>query len=695
MKNAIAVLTSVIALAVVAAPQKGPDPAKVSVETWRALKKETDGIIGKNFKGGFADYRHEHIDKARAILEKALTRGEFMPSEKIDICREIARCYLESTRDVAAALAWVEYPLKKLQLNDKEREKANNVLNAFKQTVGIEVPAAAASEPKVDRWSDPKYYASEIAKAKKGYSGYMLERYVSFLARNNPKDMFRKLNELVDKDLAMNPNSAAVRHIFIGLAGLYGWNPPAITRNPALRGQILKFVADNKSKGVQPNDWDMFKFTAGNGSTHDLAYAAAKRLLALDEETFTKKLRLSAKDRGWMMRFCALQDVIKNPANATAVATKYAADIKKPGDKVEIAKLLADGARHFVCKYDGKTAQVIIAQHEKIVPVRKQVQTECFWWQNAPRNIKSILDSNEFRSRKKWPLALKYGDNLKFLIETDSALVGRELTKDDGTKFRPTEFFAFADDVGVKMLLRLYLDNMDDVKAGFAGVPGFESYVCTGIDNAYHCLMFSPTEGGGNEDISFLTQYDNITGHRSIQKTSIYIDTIFLDDGVATLITFPWQFVWASIPSAKTPAWYVEFLGWMKGGYSLGGSTTVHSRSSFAEMKFTGFDEKAMTAIKRRILLSAKHVFGRSLNSRSNGYLENFQDPGLGDQEFYDAKVRPLVDEIRPYSARIKKGMTDADVNEIYDAVGEKMMNIEFIVEDLRRKWLDEKFTNE
>lgn len=695
MKNAIAVLTSVIALAAVAAPQKGPDPAKVSAETWRSLKKETDDIIRRNFKGGFADYRHEHIDKARGILEKALTRGEFLPSQKIDICREIARCYLESTRDVAAALAWVEYPLKKLQLNDKEREKANAVLNEFKRTVGMETPGVPAPAPKLDNWSDPKYYAAEIAKAKNGYSGNMLGRYVAYLGRNNPKDIFRKMNDLVNKDLAMNPKSEAVRHIFNGFAGLYGWNQPAITRDPAFRDQIMKFLADNKSKGGQPTDWELFKFCAGDSSTHDTAYASGKRLLALDQETLSKKFRINDKDRVWIIRFMALQDVIKNPANATAIATKYVADVKKPGDKIEMAKLLADGAKNFVCAGDEKTARIIIEQHEKIVPVRKQVQTECFWWENAPRNIKSILDSNEFRSRRKWPLALKYGDNLKFLIETDSALVGRELTKDDGTKFRPTEFFAFADDVGVKMLLRLYLDNMDDVKAGFAGVPGFESYVCTGIDNAYHCLMFSPTEGGGNEDISFLTQYDNITGHRSIQKNSVFIDTIFLDDGVATLITFPWQFVWASIPSAKTPAWYVEFLGWMKGGYSLGGSTTVHSRSSFAEMKFTGFDEKAMTAIKRRILLSAKRVFDRSLSSRNNGYLENFQDPGLGDQEFYDAKVMPLVDEIRPYSERIKKGMTDADVNEIYDVVGEKMMNIEFIVEDLRRKWLDEKFTNE
>jgi|GEM_PF-3692779 len=44
---------------------------------------------------------------------------------------------------------------------------------------------------------------------------------------------------------------------------------------------------------------------------------------------------------------------------------------------------------------------------------------------------------------------------------------------------------------------------------------------------------------------------------------------------------------------------------------------------------------------------------------------------------------------------KIKPAMTDDEVLETYDAVGEKMLNINFIVESMRRDWLDDVFTAE
>ena len=114
MKKLLFVFSVLTAAAVIAAPAAKPvKPSKVSQDAWRALKKETDALIKKNFKGGFADYWHNDIDAARALLEEALTKDVYLNKEKIEICREIARCHLEATRDVAAALEAVEYPFKK------------------------------------------------------------------------------------------------------------------------------------------------------------------------------------------------------------------------------------------------------------------------------------------------------------------------------------------------------------------------------------------------------------------------------------------------------------------------------------------------------------------------------------------------------------------------------------------------------
>ena len=112
-------------------------------------------------------------------------------------------------------------------------------------------------------------------------------------------------------------------------------------------------------------------------------------------------------------------------------------------------------------------------------------------------------------------------------------------------------------------------------------------------------------------------------------------------------------------------------------------------------MKFTGFDKAAMAVIKRKLLIKGRNIFNASCSPRENGYIEKWSDPELGDQKFYLAKVKPLVDSINPYLKKIKPSMTEDEVLETYDAVGEKMLNINFIVENMRREWLDDVFTAE
>ena len=51
------------------AQEKARAEAKASEEAWRALRKEAEDLAQKDFKGGFADYWHDHLDAARALLD--------------------------------------------------------------------------------------------------------------------------------------------------------------------------------------------------------------------------------------------------------------------------------------------------------------------------------------------------------------------------------------------------------------------------------------------------------------------------------------------------------------------------------------------------------------------------------------------------------------------------------------------------
>ena len=57
--------------------------------------------------------------------------------------------------------------------------------------------------------------------------------------------------------------------------------------------------------------------------------------------------------------------------------------------------------------------------------------------------------------------------------------------------------------------------------------------------------------------------------------------------------------------------------------------------------------------------------------------------------------MKPLVDSIRPYADRIKSGMTDEDVADIWNNAGRAMLNVDHDIARLRREWLEEKLTED
>lgn len=694
MKKLLFVFSVLTAAAVIAAPAAKPvKPSKVSQDAWRALKKETDALIKKNFKGGFADYWHNDIDAARALLEEALTKDVYLNKEKIEICREIARCHLEATRDVAAALEAVEYPFKKLQLSDADKALAEEARANLQRLVDFSPKPRGDQKPK-SKFTD-EYFKAEFAKAKapRGYYGRLIREYVAYCNATYGKDMFDKIGDMIDRQYKMNPKSDILNDVFRYIST--NFRPEGYIATAECAEKLLNFVEKFGSKELAPNARAKFVYASKFPNLNKKAYAYAKEFLAAKAPEGMKEndKKSYVKDRNAAALFLTEADALANPYKAEEIGNKYLETIGKKGDKIELAKVYEKVARKLVVTGDEAGTKAILAFHAKIVPPREQVKCECFWWKDAPRTLTGVLNSERYQKAEKSLLSVKYGENLKFLIETDAAITGREMTFDDGSKFRPTEFFSYADDVGVRIMLRMFLNNMDDIKMGLANPPGFESYVATGIDNPYHCLMIDAREGA-KLSATFTTQYDNITGHRTA-KSNFRLESTYLDDGVALLLTMPWESVFASIPSEKTPAWYVEFIHWMRGGYTLGGSPSVHNRSSFAELKFTGFDKEADAKIKRRLLIVGKKILGNSCGSRNNGYIEKWQDPELGDQEFYLKKVKPFVSSINAYTARIKKTMTDDEVIEIYAAVGEKLFNVDFIVEQMRCQWLDEKFTKE
>lgn len=635
---------------------------KARNEKFNALKKACEELVRKDFKGGFANYWHDSIDAARAKYEAALKDADFTVQQKVELYARIAQCRLEATRDVAGAMK--DFDAAIALAGSDEKAKA----------------AAEANKAKIVSQIDGSFFAPKPDKARK--PDPVVEKIETLFKAGGLAKVKAELPQFLAAELQrVDADKKSRERPYRAAWGYFtDWRRrnerSGIMKQSGARAFVLGLM-EQAPEAQRPNAAEFFVFAANESA---LAVKYAAQVLELAKEPKNRVKPATVREADFLLKM----------SNAKGDVGKVIAAFEST-NKVEWAENLGKAARALLRDGDEAAARKVWAKREQIAPPTEQPVLDVPYWENGPHDIRGIVESGFYKQAQKGCLNRKYGDNLKFLIETDSATLGREMTTDKGEKFRPTELFAFWDRYGVKILLRSFVDNMESVKAGFGGPGGYETYLATGIDDPYHCIMFDPKEGGEADD-GFITQYDNLTGYRQVSREdgTLIFDNLYFDDGAATLITIPWRAVFSATPW-KHPAWYFEAIHWAHGGLSWGGSKSVHHRSSFGKLRFTGGDAKSYTAVKRVLLPVAKAKFDASCSARSGGETERWQDPELGDQEFYLAEVKPLVERIKPMMDLVKADMSDEDVVKAWGAAGEDALNIDYLVSLKRAAWLDAK----
>ena len=80
-----------------------------------------------------------------------------------------------------------------------------------------------------------------------------------------------------------------------------------------------------------------------------------------------------------------------------------------------------------------------------------------------------------------------------------------------------------------------------------------------------------------------------------------------------------------------------------------------------------------------------------SRGSVQEGVFSHWSDDELGDPDFYEACLKPLMAELDPVAEKVKVGMSDADVRAIARAYLSRFRDIRFEVARLRARYLAEK----
>ena len=323
---------------------------------------------------------------------------------------------------------------------------------------------------------------------------------------------------------------------------------------------------------------------------------------------------------------------------------------------------------------------------------RSPREIACPYRDDIPADISGILSSDLWLKRPRGVLDRKYGDNLDDLLATDMAGAARTVTKDDGTPFRPTEFTAFCNRDGLCILLFAYCDDADAVAAGDRRIGGYEGYLATDPGEPYTTFIADPPRGAASD--AFITQYPNGTGYRkpSVGDGTMKVEHQCRKDGVATLLTFSWKPFFRAIPENGT-RWHFEAIHWEQGGWSWGGSRSVHNNSSFGALVFTGLDAVNRRAVKRTLVREGLAAFRRARDPNANGCLDFWRDPKLGDRAFYFARLKALEDDLCAWAERAKPGMADADIDAVFDNAVFRWLNVDYIVARERAAYLEEQLT--
>ncbi len=706
------------------------------------------GSVARSYADGnkrdtYGAYRHDGFDRAGELYGRIVSIPDATPGVKVEAYRNMANMRLEATRDIPGAFALLDKAIalpgiepdqkaravfNKADLHSRigEYDKAIALLaplvadeslpsnfrrDAFRKSLSVirsqggaeaELKARREALAKKDKYGNPFVSEGELASFCVGNGvdiPWAISYYRKAIANWEPNpggrgfpdigqiqkaysasgyDAYAKEMPAVISKIAGSPS--LLGHLF---GAMIGRDAGPASRDERYPETILAFF-DSVPATNRPAIGRLFDYASKIRQTSNRAVAYAREIgkLPEDSKAVNKDQRKNAAI------FVALSDANGNGARAVTLLNAY---LKKnpPADNLGRADFLLKGVRRAMTLRQDDVAKAIYAEREKLVRKEEPRSLPCPFIENAPQDISAILSSSFYKNGKKGLADRKFGDDLKFIIETD-VTAKRDMTEFNGKPFRPTEIFAFCDAKGVKVMLRAFYDKetLEKFRNGFGGVGGYEAYIAPGIDGPYTFLGFGP--GSTRLDSSFITQYDNGNGYRNFkgEDDSLMLSHYVADDSFISLLSFSWAKAFESLPS-NGDKWYFEPLCWSQGGWSWGGSKGVHNRSNFGALVFDGITPKAAAAIRRIVLKKASDTYWNAKSARSNGCIEFWKDPVLGDPAFYTDCLKPLVARLDPYAGRVKPTMTDEDVMDVYEHAAKEWMNIDFIVSSLRERYVE------
>lgn len=238
-------------------------------------------------------------------------------------------------------------------------------------------------------------------------------------------------------------------------------------------------------------------------------------------------------------------------------------------------------------------------------------------------------------------------------------------------------------DEGVHIFLRVNDPAMQELIEGKRKFGLLEWILQPGKEEPYHCWDFSLPDT--TEPYYYTTS--GVSKNYRLTYDFIKKDVALTKEAVVAHTFVPWMLFYDRLPS-KTSDWRLNMQTLGRSKRSLAGFYHELERSLRLRFEFT---PERLTSLKRTI---ARVAFNRYNTMRKDlgGRIHTWNDPFLGDQEFYAAVVAPLVADLDAAGERLMKPAPDSEIEEFYQKYVPQWAEINIVLAERRAAYLKTEF---
>lgn len=253
----------------------------------------------------------------------------------------------------------------------------------------------------------------------------------------------------------------------------------------------------------------------------------------------------------------------------------------------------------------------------------------------------------------------------------------------------PTGVRVLYNDDGVHVYIRGDDPAIDEVKLGkrFAG----DLELCFrpgGDDKPYRSIFFTKLPGS---DDPHMAEWASPSRTYARNTEAVFKDATLTDKGFVAHMFLPWLAFYRDLPVNGEP-WRLGVIRWSgKGGYTVGGIVHELSRSMVIKFDIT---PAQLLALKRRVSLQAFNRY-KGLRENDSKFIKMWEDPLLGDKEFFAAEVAPLLEKLDKAGEELTAPAPDSAIEKIFTEFLPLWAGIDYEIADLRTRYLNKRLFGE